>query len=278
MSHWSSLAVVISLSVAVLPVVIFQCHPVRHMYDKTIPGKCINLTAFYVSTAAINLLTDIMILSIPIIITARLHILLRRKIAVCIVLCMGVAAAAVAIWRIIMLLEADRFRAHGPDPTYSISFCSSVIEINVAVIAACAPSMKAISTRFLPRLLGNSRKRSSDKCPYDAGASSGMVGSRIFRIPHIFTKSTSRTRTSMYSAPTAAPVDWPRDNVGSSDERFDLRKYRRGTDSWSILYLTDDDDHASIMKTTEISVGYDIESVGNGSSSEGRVVSVESMV
>lgn len=81
---------VASLFIAVLFVDIFQCHPVEYVYDMTIPGgKCINQGAFFVSTAALNLFTDIMVLSIPIIITARLQMPLRRKIAVCIILCLG---------------------------------------------------------------------------------------------------------------------------------------------------------------------------------------------
>ena len=87
---WSSFAVVISLFITVLLVDIFQCHPVAYVYDTTIPGgRCINQGAFYVSTAALNLFTDIMVLSIPVIITARLQMPLRRKIAVCIILCLG---------------------------------------------------------------------------------------------------------------------------------------------------------------------------------------------
>lgn len=81
---------VITLFMTVLLVDIFQCNPVAYVYDRTIPGgKCINQGAFYVSTAALNLFTDIMVLSIPVIITARLQMPLRRKIAVCIILCLG---------------------------------------------------------------------------------------------------------------------------------------------------------------------------------------------
>lgn len=87
---WTSLAVVIGLFVAVLFVDIFQCHPIAYVYDLSIPGgKCIDQGAFYVSTAAINLFTDLMVLSIPIIITWNLQMPLRRKVAVCVILCLG---------------------------------------------------------------------------------------------------------------------------------------------------------------------------------------------
>lgn len=84
------MAIVISLFIAVLFVDIFQCHPIASNWDMTIKdGKCINQGAFYVSTAALNLFTDLMVLSIPILLTWRLQMPLRRKIAVCVILCLG---------------------------------------------------------------------------------------------------------------------------------------------------------------------------------------------
>ncbi|KAJ5426088.1 hypothetical protein N7465_001158 [Penicillium sp. CMV-2018d] len=60
---WSSFAIVTSLCTTVILVEIFQCNPVAYVYDTTIPGgKCINQGAFYVSTAALTLFTDIMVL------------------------------------------------------------------------------------------------------------------------------------------------------------------------------------------------------------------------
>jgi hypothetical protein len=86
---WGAMAFIILLFVAVLFVDIFQCNPVAYVYDMSIPGKCIQQGAFYVSTAALNLFTDIIVLAIPIIITWNLQMPLRRKLAVCIILCLG---------------------------------------------------------------------------------------------------------------------------------------------------------------------------------------------
>jgi hypothetical protein len=85
-----SLAVVIGLFLAVLFVDIFQCQPVAYVYDFSISGgKCIDQGAFYVSTAALNLFTDCLVLSIPVIITMRLQMALRKKLAVILILCLG---------------------------------------------------------------------------------------------------------------------------------------------------------------------------------------------
>ncbi|KAJ6178969.1 hypothetical protein N7519_009430 [Penicillium mononematosum] len=249
---WSSFIVVISLFIAILFVDIFQCRPVQYVYDMSIPGgKCINQGAFFVSTAAINLFTDIMVLSIPIIITARLQMPLRRKVAVCIILCLGGVATAIGVWRIIILAQGFLSHTPNPDASYGIGFCSSAIEVNVAVVTACGPSLKAISSRFLPRLLDSSRGKST----YGAGTGSGTgctpPAARITRW---------RTRSG-----------GPRvDIVGD----FEVRKYKRGHSS----SLSSGDDKG-IMKMTDISVGYSMEPrVGDGRSQEGRPASVDSMI
>ncbi|KAI2754014.1 hypothetical protein DTO006G1_8756 [Penicillium roqueforti] len=271
---WSSFAVVITLFMTVLLVDIFQCNPVAYVYDRTIPGgKCINQGAFYVSTAALNLFTDIMVLSIPVIITARLQMPLRRKIAVCIILCLGGVATAVGVWRIVMLAQAFLSNTPNPDPTYAIGFCSSAVEINVAVVSACGPSLKAISSRIFPKLLGSSRGKSTY---YGAGTGSGTgVGSRRLR-SNAF-KSTSHAQQSVYSTrgadyEMADPLGGPPvDVVGD----FEMRKYKRGGSDSGLS----SEDGKGIMKTTDISVGYSMEPrVEDGRSHDGRPASVDSIV
>ncbi|CAG8898845.1 unnamed protein product [Penicillium egyptiacum] len=264
---WSSFAVVITLFITVLFVDIFQCQPVEYVYDTTIPGgKCIDQGAFFVSTAALNLFTDVMVLSIPIIITARLQMPLQRKLAVCIILCLGGVATAVGVWRIVILAQGFLSHTPGPDPTYAIGFCSSAIEVNVAVVTACGPSLKVISSRFLPRLLDSSRGKSN----YGAGTGSGTgVGSRRLR-SNMF-KSASHAQPSVYSArgadyEMADPLGGPHvDIVGD----FDMRKYKCGDSS----SLSSGDDKGT-MKTTNISVGYSMEPRVDGRSQEGRPASL----
>ncbi|KAJ5248351.1 hypothetical protein N7497_008412 [Penicillium chrysogenum] len=262
----SSYVVVISLFIAVLFVDIFQCHPVQYVYDTTIPGgKCINQGAFFVSTAALNLFTDIMVLAIPIIITARLQMPLRRKVAVCIILCLGGVATAIGVWRVIILAKGFLSHTPNPDATYGIGFCSSAIEVNVAVVTACGPSLKAISSRFLPRLLDSSRGKST----YGAGTGSRTLRSNRFKSASHAQPSVHSTRGADYEM--ADPLGGPRvDIIGD----FEMRKYKRGESS----SLSSGDDKG-IMKTTDISVGYSMEPrVGDGRSQEGRPASVDSMI
>ncbi|KAI9927899.1 hypothetical protein ASPWEDRAFT_173550 [Aspergillus wentii DTO 134E9] len=248
---WISLAVTIGLCISVLLVDLFQCSPVAFVYDKTVPGgKCIHQGAFYVSTAAFNLFTDLLVLSIPIIITWSLHMPTRRKIAVCIILCMGVVATAVGVWRIVMLANAFFPGTPSKDPTYNIGFCSSAVEVNVAVMTACAPSMKAITSKYLPRLLGTSRNGSSG---YGANNSSSQYRSGK---PQLYSNNTDDYEM---ADPYRADVD-----IKAAADR-EMKKYIRG-DSHSLTSEEDAEGRLGIIKTTDVSVQYaNEERQGSGS-------------
>jgi len=71
---------------------VFQCSPVRAAYDVTIPladKRCVNINAFYLANAAVNILTDILTYTLPFPLIARLQVPRRQKIGVGIMLCLG---------------------------------------------------------------------------------------------------------------------------------------------------------------------------------------------
>ena len=123
-----------------------------------------------------------------------------------------------------------------------------MVEVNVAVITACGPSFKAISTKFLPRLLGYSGRKSSGYG--STGGSRKFPGSRLF----------SNGRPSQIRSNVdddyelADPNGGNRVNVSTGDV-FDMRKYRRGSDS-PTLSSGSDEGVAGITKTTDVSVQY----------------------
>ncbi|KAJ5780428.1 hypothetical protein N7457_005588 [Penicillium paradoxum] len=280
---WSSFVVVIGLFIAVLLVDIFQCNPVSYVYDKSIQGSCINQSAFFIATAAVNLISDLMVLSIPIIITARLQMPLRRKIAVCVILCLGGIATGVGVWRIILIVQSYMHLATDPDPTYSIAICSSAVEVNVAIVTACAPSMKAIASRYLPKLLGSSRN--GGKTSYGTGPSNstGFWSRKLGKSTYTKRNSNMQSGCGEEGYEMADPLGGSRFEVTA--DKFDMRKYRRGGDSGSDITLSDDG-KAGIMKRTEISVGYsETATPGDGRSasqgdgrSQGKAASVDSIV
>lgn len=71
---------------------IFQCSPVPAAYDITIlpeDKKCVDINAFYLANAAVNIFTDILTYTLPIPLVARLRVPRRQKISLAIILGLG---------------------------------------------------------------------------------------------------------------------------------------------------------------------------------------------
>ncbi|EJT79952.1 hypothetical protein GGTG_05034 [Gaeumannomyces tritici R3-111a-1] len=123
-----------------------SARPIRAAYDITIPAtqkrRCIDINAFYLANAAVNILTDALTCALPIPLVLRLQVPLARSASGSGVICITFIPA--------MLASAD--------PTWDIAqpMYWSVIETNVGILASSIPSTKVIAKRFFPRLLGSS--------------------------------------------------------------------------------------------------------------------------
>ncbi len=68
----------------------FQCFPIAFNWDPTVRGgHCVNRSILYPSTAALNILTDLMILGLPLWIFVELKIPRRSKIGLLFVFLLG---------------------------------------------------------------------------------------------------------------------------------------------------------------------------------------------
>ncbi|KAF7718718.1 Uncharacterized protein PECH_004300 [Penicillium ucsense] len=259
---WFATTFVIGLFVTVLFVDIFQCQPVAHVYDSSIEGTCIAQGVFYVSTAALNLFTDVIVMAIPIIITWKLQMPVRQKLAVCLILCLGGVATAIGVWRLVILTRGFILHVPNPDPTYDISFVSSAIECNTAVLTACAPSMKAIARRYVPRLLGTSRRDTSGYGAGTSGSRGRFPGSNLFSGNKSQLRSHADDEYEMADPNNGVSVSGGKRNSSA----FDMRKYRRNGDSVS-LSSGSLEGATGIVKTMDVSVQY---TGGGGTRDDGR--------
>ncbi|KAG4440608.1 hypothetical protein IFR05_003925 [Cadophora sp. M221] len=66
-------ALSISWCIAIIMVSIFQCTPIERTWNPTIPGHCINLKASFIGNAIPNILTDVVILALPIVIFTSIY-------------------------------------------------------------------------------------------------------------------------------------------------------------------------------------------------------------
>ena len=68
-----------------------SCQPTSYFWSKYVgaEGKCVDLTKFFLATAVLNMLCDFIILLIPFPRIAQLQMNIRKKLAVCGVLAVG---------------------------------------------------------------------------------------------------------------------------------------------------------------------------------------------
>ena len=74
---------------AFLFVDIFQCVPRRKIWDSTVLGKCISIGTILIAPAVFNIVSDSLLLVLPIVLIFRLKLTLKNKLAIVLVFSSG---------------------------------------------------------------------------------------------------------------------------------------------------------------------------------------------
>ncbi|KAJ5375293.1 hypothetical protein N7517_007299 [Penicillium concentricum] len=142
----------------------FECHtkPWR-AWDPSFPEGCNNLSMTYFSTAGINILTDIVILIMPLPQLMKLNLRTRRKStdALIAILLTGTFASVASIIRLNALYKYTITKDVSYDAIQILIW--SQVEVNVAIISASAPSLRPL---FNNTFKDSSYARSYGQVPY----------------------------------------------------------------------------------------------------------------
>ncbi|MCJ1261267.1 hypothetical protein MMC22_001131 [Lobaria immixta] len=132
---------VIAWGVALLLVSIFSCRPVNGFWDITIPSVCINTRSFFIGNSVPNICADVFILVLPVRKVWHLKMSLKSKIMVSGLFLLGGFVCVVSGVRLYFLLALDQ-----NDISWSYYGVAvwSVVEVNVAVISACLPTLRPL--------------------------------------------------------------------------------------------------------------------------------------
>lgn len=145
----------------------------------TITNKtCVNINAFYLANAALNIATDLITYSLPIRLALNLQVSYKQKLALVIMFSLGFFACISSIIRITFIPGM----LTSTDPTFAITkpMYWSVIETNVGILAASIPSFKPFARKYFPRLLGESNAYSGRSGgSYGHAASGGSVARKL---------------------------------------------------------------------------------------------------
>ncbi|MCJ1373573.1 hypothetical protein MMC20_004801 [Loxospora ochrophaea] len=238
---YTVIGIVASYYTASFVATIFECNPVQGSWMKQLHPKCINTNSFFFANAGFNIASDVMIMVLPIPILNTLQITKKQRVGLFLVFFVGIFATATSIIRM--------FSIRGVNLVTDSSFATSgstiwsTCEINVSIICACMPSLKAPLQALFPRIFGRDKVGSS--IPPFGSHYGPQQSSQI------------RTRSGVHSGwsritPGRKVSDGPSGvmELGSFPGRHDSQL---SDDQKHILYKEED---SGIMKTTDIHVRY----------------------
>lgn len=165
------MVVVVGYGVASAIATILQCGPISRAWDKTVTGTCFTLTAFWYANASYAIVTDLILLVLPMRVIWRLQLGIAQKIAVLMVFALGGVVTVCSIIRMTTLATSST----SADPTCRstcilqiivwLTFPPSVddvsstkwanIEENIAVLCACLPVFRRPLAILFPRLFSS---------------------------------------------------------------------------------------------------------------------------
>ncbi|QUC22484.1 uncharacterized protein UV8b_06725 [Ustilaginoidea virens] len=122
---------------------IFICVPVQKLWYPQIPGRCINQVGTWISNALSTILTDLIILLLPLPQIWKLQLRKTEKMGLTLAFSLGFFVVFASAYRTSVL-----FTYTNTDPTYTLAPTVgwTVIEMSAGIISACLPT-------FLPIVL-----------------------------------------------------------------------------------------------------------------------------
>jgi fucose permease len=170
--RWATIVTLIVVNVGGLALTILnivQCRPLTAAFASPVPpsASCTNIVTIYLSSAPLNIITDLAIFFLPMPILTSMRLPKKQKIILVITFGFGVFVAVVDVVRIAYLQSAQRATLRAAQSEHSetgneqrntgdfawyssLSFMWSAVEINVGIMCGCVPALKPLARRFLP--------------------------------------------------------------------------------------------------------------------------------
>ncbi|KAI9674529.1 MAG: hypothetical protein M1817_001867 [Caeruleum heppii] len=167
---------------AIVFAIMFGCSPISKYWDVTITtGHCINLPALGIAGASFSVMTDVIILTLPMYTVWNLKLPTRQRGAVAGTFLLGgfvTAASAVRIYYLVIITRDPDFTWAS---TPSSLWCS--IEINMSIVVSCLPILRplvpmlssSITRKLYGSRTGRSEKSGSSYAPSRSKKSSAAA-------------------------------------------------------------------------------------------------------
>ncbi|OAA69092.1 hypothetical protein ISF_03467 [Cordyceps fumosorosea ARSEF 2679] len=152
---FATLAIIIAASIGSICATIFQCVPVAGAWNHSIEARCINSGQFWVAYAVMNILTDVMVLLLPIPVIKNLSLGRRDKAMLYGLFLLG---GFVTITSILRTTSVQYSLTNRADITFNFipRGIWTLIEANLGIIIPCLVILRQPLGILLPRLFGPS--------------------------------------------------------------------------------------------------------------------------
>jgi hypothetical protein len=144
---WGTLIIVIGWGISLTFATMFNCHPIDGYWKATNTDHCIDEGDRLLVISIINVVTDIVVIVIPMGAFWRLKIQRRQKIILYFLLSLGLMATVASVVRTIFLVKAElEF-----DITWNgyVIWIMTMIECSLALICPSVPSLRPLVKKFL---------------------------------------------------------------------------------------------------------------------------------
>ncbi|SPO07550.1 uncharacterized protein DNG_10245 [Cephalotrichum gorgonifer] len=150
---WATIVAVILYGVPLLFTSIFQCHPQEgHFFGRRM--TCVSFSPLLISSAALHGATTAWLILLAVPAVSRLDRPPRQKVALAVILSLGIFVIAAGLLRLQMGLSGD-FRRGSVGATNTLAFfVVTVLECDVALICASAPTLGPLVARVWRGFMG----------------------------------------------------------------------------------------------------------------------------
>ncbi|KAK3329131.1 hypothetical protein B0H66DRAFT_540312 [Apodospora peruviana] len=130
--------------------ILYSCRPISTFWTFAPGGTCIDANPWYGTIVALNIFTDVILLLLPFWLLKPLNIVFVQKAAIALVLGTGGFVLGVSIMRLVIAIKG--FSDDDATYRFGVNYMWSIIEINVAIICACLPCLRAFLVHMFPWL------------------------------------------------------------------------------------------------------------------------------
>ncbi|KAH6683096.1 hypothetical protein B0J14DRAFT_138252 [Halenospora varia] len=121
------------------------CVPLHAFWDPTVRGRCIDIGKYYFATSVPNVVTDFVLLIMPLPHLVKLKVSFWRKVIVLGLFCVGSFICVVSLLRLLAIREITKDTEY-PDFTWTFSAVTtwSVVEVFCGIVCACLPLLRPL--------------------------------------------------------------------------------------------------------------------------------------